>query len=82
MHWMLVLNASANFLVYCALGNKFKTVLILRFKRFDSFTYCLVLNLQGVFRMFDLTKTAYSWINIKRSSGVKDDVFIPLNEVK
>ena len=28
MHWLLILNASTNFLIYCFMGKKFKTVLI------------------------------------------------------
>ena len=28
MHWLLILNASTNFLIYCFMGNKFKTVLM------------------------------------------------------
>ena len=36
MHWLLVLNASANFLFYCALGNKFKMVVVLQFKRLEE----------------------------------------------
>ena len=28
MHWLLIVNASTNFLIYCFMGNKFKTVLM------------------------------------------------------
>ena len=28
MHWLLILNASTNFLIYCFMGKQFKTVLI------------------------------------------------------
>ena len=79
MHWLLVLNASANFLVYCALGSKFKMVLVLKFKRSEECPESTC-TLMCVFRMFDLTKTASTWINIKRSSRVKGDVSNPLNE--
>ena len=33
MHWLLILNASTNFIIYCFMGNKFKAVLLAKFKR-------------------------------------------------
>ena len=33
MHWLLILNASSNFVIYCLLGNKFKDILQEKMRR-------------------------------------------------
>ena len=33
MHWLLIVNASSNFLIYCFMGTKFKTILKENIKR-------------------------------------------------